>query len=298
MISVLIPLYNYDIQLLINNLKKQFKTIKSDWEIIISDDASESKFRVQNLAYIEKINKPNIILFQQKINIGNGPNRNFLIEKANFDWLLFLDADVLPVNNNFLSVYIHKMKATEQDIIAGNIIYDNNNPLPHLLRWKYGKKKEQVSFLKRKKKPVLNVRGANFAIKKLVAQKLNFPILQAKYGLVDTRFFLQFKFSQIYVIENPVYHLGIEENNIYLQKTKQAVTNALFLMKNDYELSTMITLISKYKKIRVFNKALSFLYTLLHKPLETNLLSDTPSVTMFQLYKILYISHLDTSKNI
>ena len=298
MISVLIPLYNYNIQPLIDNLQKQLEGIKSDWEILISDDASDSKFRLQNLAYIQKLNESNILLFQHKINVGNGPNRNYLIDKANFDWLLFLDADVLPVTNNFISVYIHEMKTTEQDIIAGNIFYDNNNPLPHLLRWKYGKKKEQVSFLKRKKHPILNVRGANFAIKKLVAQNLNFPILRAKYGLVDTRFFLQFKPNQIYVIENPVYHLGIEENTVYLQKTRQAVTNALYLMKNDYELSKMITLISKYKKIRVFNKVLSYLYTLIHKPLETNLLSTTPSVTLFQLYKILYISHLDTSKNI
>jgi len=297
MISVLIPVYNYNIQPLLRSLISQFETVNCDWEILLSDDASTKEVKTQNLNFIETLNSKQINLYQQKVNVGNAANRNFLITKATFDWLLFLDADVLPVNSNFISNFIKSMQSTSNKIIAGNIIYDTENPLPHLLRWKYGKAKEQKSLKERKNETILNCRGANFAIKKALVKKVNFPILQEKYGFVDTRFFLQFNENQIYVLENPVYHLGIEENSIFLNKTKKAIANALFLMNTDKELSTKISLVSKYKKVRTLKYFLSKVYLKLHEKIERNLESKKPSVFLFQIYKMLYLSYLDAFKN-
>lgn len=297
-LSILIPVYNYNIQPLVQSLLLQLKNVDCKWEILLSDDASDDGFRVQNLEFINSINNLHVKLFQQKINIGNGPNRNYLIENATYDWLLFLDADVLAVEDNFLSNYIESMQSTAQDIIAGNISYDIQNPLPHLLRWKYGKEKEQVSFNVRKKNPILNIRGANFAIKKALALKFNFPVLAENYGLIDTRFFLQFNEGQICVIENPVYHLGIEDNSVFLQKTKKAVVNALFLLNKGDKPSIQISLISKYKRVRFLKGILAKIYSKSHLNFERNLLSNNPSVFIFQLYKLLYMSYLDVYENI
>ena len=81
---------------------------------------------------------------------------------------LFLDADVIPVHSNFISNDI-KQISTSNEIIAGNIMYNDKNRLPNLLRWKYGMEKEQKSLKFRKLYPILNVRGANFLIKKELA---------------------------------------------------------------------------------------------------------------------------------
>ncbi|MFK5959171.1 MAG: glycosyltransferase family 2 protein [Lutibacter sp.] len=296
MISVLIPVCNYNLQPLIKSLVAQFQQVNYDWEILVSDDASTKEFSIENSDFIHKINKQQIKLYQQEINVGNAANRNYLISKATFDWLLFLDADVLPVNANFIATYINIMQSASKEIIAGNIIYDAEKPLPHLLRWKYGKATEQKSLEVRKNKSILNCRGANFAIKKKVAGKAIFPILKEKYGFVDTRFFLQFKESQIYVLENPVYHLGIENNSVFLNKTKKAIANALFLMNTDKKLSLKILLVSKYMKIRIFKFILFRVYSKFHQNIEQNLLSKNPSILLFQLYKLLYLSYLDVSK--
>lgn len=298
MISVLIPVYNYNIEKLISSLISQFKQINYDWEILLSDDASSSiLLKNQNSDFIKSLKSSKIEIYQQEVNVGNAANRNYLIEKAKFDWLLFLDADILPVKANFISTYLNAMQSISEVIIAGNIIYDIQKPLPNLLRWKYGKQKEQKPLEVRKNKSLLNCRGANFAIKRDVIEKFNFPILQEKYGFVDTRFFLQFKGNQIYVLENPVYHLGIEENRVFLDKTKKAIANALFLMDTNKELSIKILLISKYKKIRMLRYFLSKIYLRFNQNFELNLLSKKPSVLLFQFYKLLYLSYLDVSKN-
>lgn len=297
MISVLIPVYNFSIQPLIEKLLSQFENVESKWEILLSDDASNIEFRNLNSEFLNKINYKQVKLFQQEINIGNAVNRNYLIKQAKYGWLLFLDADVLPVHHNFLSIYVNSMKSTSQEIIIGNIIYNIKNPLPHLLRWKYGIEKEQIAFEIRKNKPILNSRGANFAIKRNLAKKMDFPILKEKYGFVDTRFFLQFKQHQICVIENPVYHLGIEENRIFLDKTKKAIANALFLLNNNDEFAMQISLVSNYKRIRIFKRILAEIYSKFHIYLENKLVSKKPSIIIFQVYKILYVSYLDVFKN-
>lgn len=297
-LSILIPIYNYDIQLLIKSLLFQLKEIDFKWEILLSDDASNQDIKNKNKEFIESINKFNVKLFYQKKNIGNAGNRNYLINYAQYDWILFLDADVLPVNDNFIKKYITQIQNTDKEIIAGNIIYDQNNPLPHLLRWKYGKSKEEVGLFERQKHPIIHLRGANFAIKKKLILHNNFPILKEKYGFVDTRFFLQFHKNQVNVIENPVYHLGIESNEVFLKKTKSAIKNALFLMKTNDKLANKISLISGYKNIRISRYFLAMLFDKIKLILERKIVSEKPSVTAFQVYKVLYLSYLDIFKSV
>lgn len=297
MISVLIPVYNYYIKPLVENLIDQFSGIECEWEILLSDDVSNDEFGTKNIDFINGINLSNVKLFQQKVNLGNAVNRNKLITYASYDWVLFLDADVFPVNKNFIFSYISKIKSTDKEIIAGNIIYDNNNPKSHLLRWKYGKRKEEINFEERKKNPLLHIRGANFAIKKELICEMNFPVLQEKYGFVDTRFFLQFNKNQVCIIENPVYHLGIEENSVFVNKTKQAISNALFLMKTNNELAMKITLVSSYKKIKIYRRLLAKIYLKFNPFFEKKLNSKNPSILIFQIYKLLYMSYLDVFKN-
>jgi glycosyltransferase involved in cell wall biosynthesis len=294
MISVLIPVYNYNVRNLINSIKSQLLTANIKFEIIIIDDAS-STFVNEN----SKIKEEDTIHFYSLAkNIGRSKIRNLLVEKAKFDWLLFLDADVLPVNSNFIANYIAKMQATSKDIIAGNIIYDAKQSLPHLLRWKYGKVKEQKPLNARKNSPILNCRGANFAIKRNVASNFNFPTLKENYGFIDTRFFLQFQKKQVCVIENPVYHLGIEDNVVFLNKTKQAVKNAQYLLKNNKSLAMQIALISSYMKFRFMKQILAKAYLMLSYLITKNLTSKKPSITLFQIYKLLYLSYLDVSKDV
>lgn len=294
MLSILIPVYNYDVRELVDSLILQLDRKEFDWEIRLSDDNSVTSYKASNQNFIDKLNSTQISIFNQELNIGNAANRNFLIAEAKFDWILFLDVDTKPVKDNFIDTYVSVMKHTSKDLISGNIVYDRNNPNPKLLRWKYGVLKEEVDLVERMKNPILHLRGANFAIRKSVVIDSDFPMLKEKYGFVDTRFFLQFESSQVEVIENPVFHLGLESNLDYFNKVKLGIKNALELIDSDDEFSDNITIVRAYKKIRFSRLFLNFMYKKTNQKLKKNLLSENPKISFLQIYKLLYLARIDT----
>src|SRR5690606_33420534 len=104
MISILIPTYNYNVFPLVENLYQQCERENLEYEILVLDDASPNKkFKEEN----SKINKLENCSFQVlDENIGRSKIRNLLATRAKFDWLLFLDADTFPSNNNFIQNYL------------------------------------------------------------------------------------------------------------------------------------------------------------------------------------------------
>ena len=74
MISVLIPVYNYNIQKLISSLVTQFQLVNFDWEILVSDDASAKSLRSENLNFILFISKViNICEYNKSVSNNNRP---------------------------------------------------------------------------------------------------------------------------------------------------------------------------------------------------------------------------------
>ena len=103
MLSVLIPTYNYNAFLLVKEIHQQLTLGEIDFEIICLDDGSKSSINTKN----EEINKFSFTSFKSlPKNIGRSAIRNLLAKKATYNWLLFLDADVIPVKSNFIKNYI------------------------------------------------------------------------------------------------------------------------------------------------------------------------------------------------
>ena len=103
MLSILIPTYNYNTLLLVKTLQQQAIESKVVFEILALDDASTDKqCSVEN----KKINALDHCSFlENEKNIGRTATRNILAKKAKYDWLLFLDADVIPLNHDYIETY-------------------------------------------------------------------------------------------------------------------------------------------------------------------------------------------------
>ena len=107
MISILIPCYNYNAYDLVCKLEKECLTLKIVFEIICIDDASFSPLNELN----QKINiLTNCKFFESKKNIGRSENRQLLSKKAQYKWLLYIDVDVKPLNDDFIKVYLNEIK--------------------------------------------------------------------------------------------------------------------------------------------------------------------------------------------
>ena len=228
MISVLIPTFNTDVSPLVDFLlsKNDFSSFKM--EIIIWDDAS-------NIDILGLSHNENISFFRSPANMGRSKTRELLVEKAKYSYLLFLDADVLPVSTLFLAQYLQH--ASEDSVLVGGIRYESKKPESNrYFRWFYGKTREEISVKNRLKKPYDHFMTGNFLVPKSIF--LQFPLhdVITGYGHEDT--LLGYKFQQAGIpirhIDNPVFHLGLEENEVFFAKSKEAVFSLLRLKQLGY----------------------------------------------------------------
>ena len=152
MLSILIPTYNYSIVALVKSVHRQATKAKIPFEINVLDDCStDLDISIDN----ERIKKLNFCSFQKnEKNIGRTASRNLLAAMSSYELLLFLDADVLPKYDDFISRF-ELQKFQDSKIIFGGVCYRPDKPNKDLiLRWKYGHKKETKSVAERQKKPL------------------------------------------------------------------------------------------------------------------------------------------------
>ncbi len=275
MLSICIPLYNFDVNPLISQLYHQMMTLGVDAEIIILDDGSSVFFPMT-------VKESTVHYHKLERNIGRSKCRNQLAKLAKFEYLLFLDCDSIPVHEHFLKDYIEAKNNAA--VVCGGTKYKVNDSSN--LRVKFGIQRETI-----------NKKGSffsnNFLIKKSIFDHIRFEDKITEYGHEDTIFGMQVLENghEIKNINNPVYHTGIESNDIYVQKVERSLEN-LIKIRTFYpkiiETSTVLKtahFLTKFKLSPIIRHILSIFKTLLKQ----NLLSKTPNLLVFDLYKLHYI---------
>lgn len=89
MISIIVPLYNKETTILSALLSIQNQTFKA-WECLIVDDGSTDKGAKVVQDFIRDDDR---FVYYYKHNGGPSSARNYGVEKAKSDWIIFLDAD-------------------------------------------------------------------------------------------------------------------------------------------------------------------------------------------------------------
>lgn len=236
MISVLIPVYNYPVGDLVLNLIQQGEATGKNFEIILLDDGS-SNYRNQ---YERWQNHDSVQLVRSGKNAGRSKSRNRLAELASHPYLLFLDCDGLPKNRQFLMRYI-EIAAPGKVLVGGREYPENHEPhktLHHL----YGKKREQNAS---------GFQSNNFLIAKEDFERIGgFDETLNQYGHEDTLFGVELRRAGISVtnIENPVYHIGLETNRAFVEKSLKAVENARELFMAGKIAASDIRLLEFYQR--------------------------------------------------
>lgn len=284
MLSICIPTYNYDVSVLVQTLVTQALGVSYPIEIRIRDDAS-----TQHLLSELRLPATSIPITtaHNTSNLGRTATRALLAEDAQYANLLFLDSDTLPKTPNFLENFARYLNE-DCDVIAGGIAYVETAPEPSLrLRWLYGNKREARPPEQRQKHPYLVVSG-NLCIKKSLFQACN-PKDQKGYGL-DNIMALQLEQRQAHVchIDNPVYHLGLETNAVFLEKALAAIDQLVAHEKSKPELLQKTRLQLRYQQFKQWG-LIPIIYgclTLLRDRLKKRALSDTPSLSAFDLIRL------------
>jgi len=291
MLSILIPTYNYNAFPLVAELHNQCMDCGISFEILCLDDASRY-YSLEN----QKINNlSNCQYFINDKNLGRTSTRNKLSDKANYNWLLFLDADVIPVYSNFIKNYISHIDSKYKAIFGGYRYQNTISELESEFRYKYGKNREEKSALERNLTPYKYIFSGNFLILKKTFIETNFKEEGNYYGM-DIFFSYQLYIKKIKIlhIENPIYHLGLETNKIFFEKSLKAVESRKHFLINYPEIEKISPLVKKYKTIKQYHllPAAILFFKILEPFLKRSILSKKPNLFCFDIYRLGYLCSL------
>lgn len=284
MISILIPIYNYRVVELVEELAHQCKSLGSPYEIVCYDDCSQISYKKQNRKIHGILGVSYVELSE---NLGRSKIRNWLAKNARYDHLLFLDSDSKVDRENFVQTYLDFMG--EAEVIYGGRKYEDQKPSEHskILHWTYGKKREALPLKLRVKNPFRSFQTNNFLIKRTLILENPFDEEIKTYGYEDLLIAEDLKNKRIPIlhIENPLIHEGLEESKDFLRKSKDAAEN-LALLYHDGQLQDT-RMASFHNKIKTlgFNNLLIQLIRRKKDGIINNLLSPTPHLFYFDLYR-------------
>ena len=283
-LSVCIPVYNFDVQELVNSLKKEIIKAQLNAEIILIDDASTKDFVSVNEPLIKIANQ---FIFLEK-NIGRSAIRNLFLKYASGNFFLFLDCDAKIISENFLQNYLQFIeKNKDTKVIFGGFEVEQGTLT---LRKKYSLEREIIPLEKRKKAPYSSFRGINFLVKKEILQQFSFDENLKNYGYEDLIFSKKLEQNKVFIhqIENPVLHSDEETTDIFLSKTKIAIQNLRKIHKNNPDFVRDMKLIKTYQKIK--DKRLLSIYKIFFKISKLLLINKlhqkNPNLRYFDLYKL------------
>ncbi len=301
MISVCIPLYNFDVKLLVTELSRQAGRLDAETEIILIDDASDEAFKKSNRPLSGKVS-----YIELEENIGRARIRNLFLEHARKKYLLFLDCDSLIPSGTFLSDYLDCIRERQPRVLCGGRIYDTKvPPRSRRLRWKYGIRMESKPASCRKQHPNRSFMTNNFVIEKELLDSIRFDERILSYGHEDTLFGYQLKKKNIPVhhIDNPVLNGHLETNAEYLAKTEEAVRNLARIMQyfnHDPELVEDVTLLRSYYKLKRFRMfwLIRTLFRINKGWIRYLLKKGVANMTLFGFYKLGYLIDITGSLNV
>lgn len=287
MISICIPIYNFNVSRLVEDLSAQAQGLKESTEIILIDDGSMPEWKQQNKAVCQKH-----IYIELEKNIGRAAIRNLFLNHANYNHLLFLDCDSIVVSGNFLENYILATQENPESVLCGGRKYSSKAPKRNQrLRWKYGIKKESKTAQVRKLNPYQSFMTNNFVVPKKTLETIRFDENLREYGHEDTLFGIELKKKNIQILhlDNPIENGHLESNAVYLKNTEQAIANLIYLVQHSNNRSELI---NDVKLLRIFHRAKFYQIPLailfwLFKPLLVFLLKNGfANLLLFDFYKL------------
>jgi glycosyltransferase involved in cell wall biosynthesis len=297
MISILIPTYNYNTLPLAEELCRQAISESLEFEIIVADDASPINENTEINAKINQI--ANCRFLRNEVNLGRGQNRNALVQKAKFDWVLLMDCDTFPKDKNFIRNYIKSIKNREEKVIFGGIIYYNEKPKDdEMLRWIFGKNREDIPLSKRLANPFHYTLISNILVQKDILLKHPFDSEIFNYGYEDIVFILRLKREQIAIahIENSAYHLNLEKSAIFLEKFHSSLQNLKLVLDKNIINPEDTALTKTYMNLKrlYLVKAVAIGFKIVKNSFTKNLLSKNPSLFIFDLYRLGYFCQINS----
>lgn len=287
MLSICIPIYNFDVRSLVDELYNQAEELSLEYEIVCLDDHSDESFHIINQSVADKAK-----YIRLDENIGRARIRNQFLLYTQYNYLLFLDCDVVPANQRFLSVYADLVFAKPAVICGGKRcakVYDKQ----HKLRYHFDRKCECMDVDERQARPRHSFSSANFIVRRSVLESIPFDERVSQYGYEDTLFAYQLLKRNISIThaDNNVVHIGTENNSEFLEKNKVGISNLVQIYKwmgQDDDFIQMDSILIAYRFCQRFKLLwlVNLSFSLLGNMLEKWFTKGFGNMMLFRFYKL------------
>lgn len=297
-------------------------TISLGFEIIFADDGSADIAAKQRNAIIAQL--PFCQYIERPKNTGRSAIRNFLAQTAHYNHLIFLDGDVTIERHDFVRTYLaHRNDAdviigtlhfsrvqldcdTTEEIIGQTkeakeetkvssepMLYDNN------LKYRYEQQflaKHPIK--KRMEQPYASFRTTNFMVRRDLMLAYPFDETFHEYGYEDTLFGKQLKEhgATLIHLDNAATIADYEDNATFVAKTEESLRTLAAHAHQLQGYSTLLHTVNRLKGLHLL-PLIALAFRLFKGLLHKNLCSNSPSVFLFNVYKLGYFVSLTRSSN-
>ena len=288
-LSILIPCYNCQCVELVKGLVTQCEDIEGlRYEVIVADDGSTDKHLC--LLNEELLNLEHVRYITREKNIGRACIRNFLVQQATYEWVLFVDSDLSIIREDYIQSYIQ----LDSTFLVAYGSYEVGNENTTNLRYLYEKDAAPKHTMEQRKlHPYHHLHTANLMMKRTTALTYPFDERFKRYGFEDVLLGKELQEHNVCIaqINNPLLFDHFETNDSYMEKTEEAL-QTLYTFRNE---------LSGFSSLLTFNYHLHrwglhylilFIFQQKRRKWRTILCGERPNLKLYIIYKLGYFISL------
>jgi glycosyltransferase involved in cell wall biosynthesis len=237
LLSVLIPVYNWDVSDLVEKLSREVMGhgLRGQVEIVALDDGSydlscrEANRRCMNLLALEIGT-----YYENPENSGRSSARNLLARRARGEYLLFLDCDVLPDSGAFLQAYVEAAREGKYDVVCGGVSYKSRvrRGEEYDFHAYHGTRTEVMGASARNTEPWRLVLTSNVMVRRAAFAETPLSTEFTGYGYEDLEWGIRLaQANRVWHMDNSVSHLGLVTKEDCYKKMRDSIRNYALVAK-------------------------------------------------------------------
>ena len=288
-LSILIPTYNDVCTHLVSVLQLQADALGTAYEIIVADDGSTHEDVIIENRSINFL--PHCRYVERKENVGRAAIRNFLANEAIHPFLLFIDADMVVPDDDFLKRYAEHPCNT---VIDGGVIINGAHNVRQTLRYRYEKNAEHAHLTTvRIQHPYQHFHTANFLVAQNIMLTHPFDTRFRNYGYEDVFFGKQLQDNHIEIahIDNPLSFEVFEDNASFISKTEEGLRTLYQFQQELSGFSNMLIIIQRLRQWKLL-PVIRLWHQLFGTTERWLLVGNHAPLWLFSLYRLGFFLHI------
>jgi glycosyltransferase involved in cell wall biosynthesis len=250
-LSICIPLYRYDVTKLIDALAACKSSSLA--EIVLYDDGSGDHELLAKLESHAGRVPAAVRIVSAAANRGRAVARNAAFKHARSEWLLLLDADMMPDSESFIEGYLDAIETTwEPAVVVGgySLKAAPKDKRFALHRWQ-AEASECLPATKRSVAPGRYVFSSNVLVHRLVLDACPFDQRFAAWGWEDTDWGLRAQqWFPVRHIDNTATHMGLDTDKALIAKYAGSGQNFVLMTTRHRDEAVKMPLYRMAKRMR------------------------------------------------